>query len=121
MQSYRYGETLIEIFDESPNTNGCIRITLPDGVVVYGEPNFGPEHEARAAALGYPDVWSMNREHDRIHALLAFMLGLRESPVLRAAANGGTERSELLGAEEAAVLAIQRFVNECRKTLKRGL
>jgi hypothetical protein len=55
----------------------------------------------------------MTRDHDRFHAMLAYALGLPESPALRATAQG--ERTTLLtDLEEAAVLGIQRYVQELR-------
>lgn len=117
---FRYGDTTVEIFEPSPITNGCVRTTLPDGSVVLGAPIEGEEHEARAASLGYPGIWEMTAEHDRIHVLLCYMLGLPESPTLRASFLGHPT-SELIGAEESAVLAIQRFINEYRKEFKCAL
>lgn len=106
VQRFGYGWTLIEIFE------GFVRTTLPDGATIDAHPNHGPEHEARARALGYPDVWAMTRDHDRFHALLAHALGLEESPALRATVR--REASELTGVEEEVVLAMQRYVNLCR-------
>lgn len=105
-QTFSYGWTLIEIFE------GFVRTTLPDGATIDAHPVSGPEHEARALALGYADVWAMTRDHDRFHALLAHALGLEESPALRATVRG--EASELTGVEEEVVLAMQRFANLCR-------
>lgn len=109
--TYRYGATLVEVFD------GLVRTTLPDGTPVHAVPNHTPEDVARAHALGYEgDVWAMTRDHDHFHAMLANTLGLRESPALRAAVTG--QASDLSGAEEEVVLALQRFVNLCRKAGK---
>lgn len=88
--------------------------TLPDGKKVTAVAHTGPEDVARAHALGYGgDLWAMTREHDLLHAKLAAMLGLPESPVLRSAVSDAWD-GELIGAEECAVLAIQRFWNLAR-------
>jgi hypothetical protein len=106
--AHRYGGTLVEIF------SGWVRTTLPDGSPIYAVPGETAEDVARAHSLGYDgNVWAMTRDHDRIHALLAHAFGLPESPALRQTLTG--VQSELAGAEECAVLAIQRWVNLCRK------
>lgn len=103
-----YGGTTVEVM------SGWVRTTLPDGTQVQARPNYGHEDIARAHALGYQgDVWGMTLDHDRYHALLAWALGLKESPALRATALG--QASELTGVEEELVLCAQRFVNLCRK------
>lgn len=108
---YPYGFTLVEVFAE-----GFVRTRLPDGTVIHAVPGDTAEDVARAHSLGYAgDTWAMTRDHDRLHALLCHALGLEESPALRATAR--REESELAGAEECAVLAIQRFVNLCRKAM----
>lgn len=106
-EMYGYGFTVVEIFD------GWVRTTLPDGTEIHAHPRHGVEDVARAHSLGYAgDVWAMTRDHDRFHALLAHALDLEESPALRQSALG--QESELAGAEEEVVLALQRFVNLCR-------
>lgn len=60
-----------------------------------------------AQQLGYPDVRSMNQEHDLYHTLLAHWLGLSASPTLRAVADG-TPYAQW-AAEEQAVLALQHW------------
>ena len=107
LEVHQYGATKVYVFD------GWVETVLPDGKVVSAVSHTGPEDVARAHSLGYKgNLWAMTRDHDRLHAALAHMLGLPESPVLRASGTGAT--SELLGAEECAVLAIQRFWNLCR-------
>ena len=103
---HRYGNTTIEV------RNGWLEVTLPDGSRCQAVPHTGADDVARAKALGYDNVWDMTKDHDRYHALLAEVIGLEESPVLRAAVNK-TPTNELIGAEEAAVLALQRYVNLC--------
>lgn len=97
--------TLIEIGD------GWVVITLPTGEQVHAHPN---EDSARmAAALGYgDDVAAMTLDHDPLHARLTDWLGLAASPTLRRAA-GLEPDGELVGLEEAAVLAVQRFRRAC--------
>lgn len=82
----------------------------PDGSEVHAHPQHHAEDEARAYALGYADVGAMTFDHDRLHSLLAWALAHRASPVLRAVATGTPIDAELAEAEEAMVLAVQRFV-----------
>lgn len=82
----------------------------PDGSEVHAHPQHGPEDEARARALGYPHVGAMTFDHDRLHSLLAWALTHQASPVLRAVAGGAQAPAEVAEAEEAMVLAVQRFV-----------
>lgn len=86
----------------------------PDGTEVHAHPQHGPEDEARAVALGYPGVGSMTVEHDPLHTLLAVTLGLGVSPTLWAVAHGLPVDPVLAEAEEAMVLAAQRFLNLAR-------
>jgi hypothetical protein len=70
-----------------------------------------PMAEQREAAddLGYDgDVDGLTRDHDFLHAWLADVLGLPASYSLTAAA-GGTVDQAVAAAEEAAVMALQRF------------
>lgn len=76
---------------------------------MQAHPRHGPEDEARARALGYADVADMTFDHDRLHSLLAWALIRGASPVLRAVAGGPPVPDELAEAEEAMVLAVQRF------------
>lgn len=103
-----HGESKVE------TKQGWVETTLPDGSIATGVPMHREEDIARAHALGYDDVWAMTKEHDRFHAMLADFLGLAESPVLRHSVLGN-EGNEITWAEETAVLAIQRFLNLCRK------
>jgi hypothetical protein len=106
--SFRYGRTLVEIMD------GWVRTTLPDGTAVHATPGTTEEDIARARSLGYGgDCWLMTRDHDRFHAMLAYALDLPESPALRATARGD-KPALLTDLEEAAVLGIQRYVQELR-------
>lgn len=106
--TFRYGRTLVEVFD------GWVRTTLPDGSELHAVPGETEEDVARAHSLGYGgDVWLMTRDHDRFHAMLAYALGLPESPALRNTAQGGGSML-LTDLEECAVLAIQRYVQELR-------
>lgn len=109
VKQYVYGHTLVEVHSE-----GWVRVVLPDGRVMTAVPELTPEYAARSRALGYSDDGhTMNLEHDRLHAMLAYMLGLYVSPALLAAA-GKEPLNALTGAEEDAVLALHRFVNELR-------
>lgn len=90
---------------------GVARTTLPDGAVVMAAPHDTDEYRSRAYDLGYgDDTARMAVEHDLAHVLVAELLGLPESPALRAAA-GGSPPAWLTDREEHAVLALQLFAN----------
>lgn len=112
MQRRTFGNTRITTYPE-----GYCRIELPDNSTFSAVPHETEEYFNRALALGYGIYANpsrqMNAEHDAMHALLASVFGLPVSPALQAAADG-EPINELTGAEEALVLAAQRFVNLCR-------
>lgn len=83
---------------------------LPDGRTVLAEHAEQPGQSETALDLHYPDARSMNRDHDVLHTLLAYWLGLPASPTLVQVADGNFG-SDLARAEEAAVLALARFAN----------
>jgi hypothetical protein len=65
--------------------------------------------QARTAQdLGYPDVPSMNRDHDMIHNLLPVWLGIPKSPTLYGVAT--QQPWPHAWAEESVVLALQRLL-----------
>lgn len=78
--------------------------------MVLAEHEEQPGQAETAAGLRYPDAQSMNRDHDLMHSLLAHWLGLPASPTLIQVADGQFG-SDIAAAEEAAVLAVQRFAN----------
>lgn len=72
------------------------------------------EQEDTAAALGYTgDVDALTRDHDFLHAWLADVLGLDASFSLTLAAGGAVD-PDIAAAEEAAVMAMQRFARLAR-------
>lgn len=86
--------------------------TLLDGKQVEAEPHDTPEYAATAEAAGYGnDVAGLNRDHELVHHVLADALGLAESPVMRAVAEGTWQHDPdgLLKLEEDAVLAVQKL------------
>jgi hypothetical protein len=86
------------------------RITLSCGTVVSGCPHDTDSYRATAVALGYGcDTVAMCRDHDQLHARLCAWLEVGDSFALRCAA-GLRDEDEISGAEEAAVLAVQRFM-----------
>lgn len=98
------GWTVVELWGHD-----FTRTILPDGTEVPAAPQDDDSYRERAAVLGYgADTASMSREHELAHVLLSYILGLPESPALRAAANDAGP-SDLTGMEEDAVMAIQRF------------
>jgi hypothetical protein len=81
-------------------------------LAVNGAPQ-GTEGQAETArALGYgDDVTRMNRDHEVLHALLASWARLPASPTLaRVAGHIVPKDEDLERAEEAAVLALQRWL-----------
>lgn len=85
------------------------RIILSCGTVIEGRPHDTEEYRATARNLGYgDDTLSMCREHDPLHAGLCAWLGFGDSFALRCAA-GLRDEDEISAAEEAAVLAVQKF------------
>lgn len=83
---------------------------FPDDTVIEAHPQHGEEDQARAAALGYPDVGSMTLDHDVMHQVVSWAVRGQGSRVPT-----GTEDAELAQAEEEAVLAIQRYANAIRE------
>lgn len=90
--------------------DGYLRTILPTGEIVHAIAHHDESYAATARRLGYLDVEMLNRDHDLVHSLLAHWLGMPCSPALQAAASGARD-TELTGAEEDAVMAIQRFAN----------
>lgn len=84
-----------------------VETMLPDGRLVHAFPNNDEESSARAASLGYSDVLAMTLEHDPLHVLLC----ARPARVASAAAIAHRRVVALADAEEAMVLAAQRFLN----------
>jgi hypothetical protein len=82
----------------------------PDGTEVHAHPGHGLEDVARAAALGYGDVDAMTFDHDPLHTHLCWALGVGPSPTLRGVATGVGPEVGIAAAEEAMVLAAQRFL-----------
>lgn len=102
-RTIRIGRTTISVGD------GWCQTTLHDGSTVDAVPHDTDEYRDKAAHLGYgSDTGRMCVEHEVLHSAMCDMLGLSESPVMRAVAIVGHD-SALLGYEEDAVLAIQRF------------
>jgi hypothetical protein len=100
--------------------HGLTTTRLRGFVPVDAVPHDTDEYRARARSLGYPDdaagLLRMSREHELCHSLLAGWLGLPCSPTMR----GIALRTAGIGpwfpewrAEEACVLAVQRFARVC--------
>lgn len=87
----------------------------PDGTEVHAHPNHRPEDVALAAELGYGgNVDEMTLWHDPIHTRLCWALGIGHSPTLFGLAHGEPADPVVAAAEEAMVLAAQRFLNLAR-------
>lgn len=104
-----YGYTVVEIDDEAHT----VTTTFGDDVQLVAANR--DDQADLAAELGYGSVWGMNAEHDLTHTILAYRLLNTHSPTLWAVAHGEEIDPELRAAEEALVLAAQRFVNLYRK------
>jgi hypothetical protein len=92
------------------------RITLPGGEVVYGAPIDSNKYRATARDLGYgDDTLAMCRDHDPTHAALCEWLDV-PSHALREAA-GLPRDAKLALLEEAAVLAVQKFMRAAGASL----
>lgn len=95
--------------------NAWVVTKYPDGTEIHAHPNHRPEDEALALTLAYPGVQTMTFEHDALHTMLAHALGLVHSPTLWGIAHDDHAHPDIVGAEEAAVLAIAYFHNMCRR------
>lgn len=90
------------------------RVELSTGEVIEGFPHDTAAYRGTALALGYgSDTEAMCRDHDPLHVRLCEWLGLGDSYSLRCAAGLRVE-DEISVAEEAAVLAVQRFMRLCK-------
>lgn len=107
-EKYTYGENEVYITDFGS------RVVLADGREIIAAPEKTKEYEERARSLGYKSGLAMCQDHDWMHCILANALGMKQSPALTRAADS-LPINELAGAEEDAVLAIQRFLNLWRK------
>lgn len=86
------------------------RVTLSCGAVVEGAPQGTEAQRETARSLGYgDDDLAMVCDHDPLHALLCGWLGIGDSLSLLCA-SGLREEDEASRAEEAAVMAVQRFM-----------
>lgn len=82
----------------------------PDGTEIHAHPSHTEEEQARAEALGYPNVDAMTLDHDPMHHVVSWLLRQRVSYVVTGEAN-----AELAEAEEHVVLAVQRYMQTLRK------
>lgn len=105
MEVYRYGEVIVEIDDDRQR----VVTRFPDGESLVTANR--DDQDAMAASLGYEGPWELNRMHDPMHSWLADQLGLPYSPTLHGVARSAPASTELATSEEAAVLALQRYVN----------
>lgn len=106
MKRIRIGTAVIEISKDH------VLSILADGARVEAEPHDTADYAASAQHLGYAgDVAGMNRDHELAHHLLASVLGLAESPVMRSVANDTWQDDPdgTLQLEEDAVMALQRL------------
>lgn len=93
-------------------TTSAIVTTVHGGASAKAVPTYKQEDHDRARSLGYDTPWEMHRDHDLTHCLLAYWLGLAEPPVIAGVARGEPLTKAGSGAEEEAVLAIQKFAQQ---------
>lgn len=99
----RFGDTLVQrLVDGS-------RVVFADGARLDGFPIDDAGYRATALELGYgDDTLALCLDHDMTHVAMCHWLGI-DSPALNQTCRGTASNGELQSAEEAAVLAIQRF------------
>lgn len=102
MKTYRIGATTIHHGDGQTVT------VLADGSEVRADWRIQPGQEQTAAQYGIP-LDRLNVEHDLAHAILAHVLGLRQSSTLDGVASG--EYWPHWAAEEAACLCLQSYAH----------
>lgn len=90
-------------------------VAFDDNATVLSRPRDDPSYAATAAKLGYQSVDDLCLEHDLWHVRLSHAIGLDASPVLWHTAHKTPVHGEVVGAEEDAILAIQRLLNVLRK------
>lgn len=96
-----------------------ITTTVPGGAQAYAVPTYKEVDHDRAENLGYPSPYEMHRDHDLTHCLLAHWLGLPASPVIAGVARQTPLSKAEAGAEEEAVLAVQKFAQQQGVDLRR--
>lgn len=86
--------------------------TRTGSIVIIGEPHSTEEYRATAHSLGYgDDTLAMCQDHDPLHVSLCKWLGLETSFSMLSAVGRLPEDQEFLARlEEAAVLAVQKFI-----------
>jgi hypothetical protein len=86
-------------------------LRLPFEVSLCVPDDIGNNSQLVTAAQIGVSVNEMNAGHDLTHCLLAEWIGLPYSPTLASVAGGPLIESDLNAAEEAAVIALQRYLN----------
>lgn len=86
-------------------------VVLACGLVVEGRPQPDAAYAKTAQELGYgDDILAMCQDHDALHVAMCQWLNVESFALFRATGQPITAReAELADAEEAAVLAIQKF------------
>lgn len=101
---------------EISDADRTVRSIWPDGIELAGTSTVNIETTAAARALGYPGnvaeaVWSMNRQHDLLHHVVAVAEGWPWSVVLRHAAERRPLAADFGQREERLVFLLQRALN----------
>lgn len=87
-----------------------LRLQIAETSLCVPDDTQNEAQRATAEKIGV-SVREMNEGHDLTHCLLAEWIGLPYSPTLASVAGGPLIESDLNDAEEAAVLAVQRYLN----------
>jgi hypothetical protein len=87
------------------------RFYHPDGTTT--EVHAHPRHDQHDIAqdLGYPNEHALTLGHDPMHTFVAQLLIHAASPTLLAVSHGEDVDTDLVRAEEAVVLAVQKWMN----------
>jgi len=100
--TFLFGAVIVEVH------NGWTVTRIPGFPDIVGRWDEQPGQAETAKTLGV-DVRKMNADHDLLHSAFAHMTGLDASMALLAAA-GAPVNPDVAAAEEAAVLALQKFL-----------
>jgi hypothetical protein len=92
-----------------------VETRFPDQTRVGATPNHDGHSLRMALDLGYPDTWSMSRDHELTHTWLAYRAGLAWSPTMWRLAHpdiSDVAGDDEVAEEEALVLAFQQRLDK---------
>lgn len=112
LNRFHLGTVTIEV------NQSLVITTFPSGARLPAAPESGQSYIASAWRNGYEgDIERMNQRHDLGHSLIAFWLGLCQSPTLAMVAAGLPADGTLAALEEDAVQALERLANHLQVDL----